>query len=94
MAQRVVEEGWAARLTWYLEHKLAIRPADNFLLDYTEEDIQRMTGRARKHRVTQLDIACKAYENERSLRSRGQSVITNFFHSLKGDRIVNTTEIT
>ena len=94
MTQRVVEEGWAARLTWYLEHKLAIRPADNFLLDYTEEDIQRMTGRVRKHRVTQLDIACKAYENERSLRSRGQSVITNFFHSLKGDRKVNTTEIT
>ena len=92
MTQGAIEEGWAAQLLWYLEHPLAIRPADNFLLDYEENDIQRMTGHIRKRRVQQLDIARKAFENEQSQRSRGQSVIKNFFHRLKGNKKVNTTE--
>ena len=30
--QQAIEEGWAARLLWFLEHPLAISTANHFLL--------------------------------------------------------------
>ena len=90
--KQVVEEGWAARLIWFLEHPLAIAESDRFLLDFVEEDIQRMSGLVRNRRVTQLETALRAFERERKIRSSGQRVITDFFKKLSAQK-QDTTEI-
>lgn len=72
-------------MLWFLEHPLAISTADSFLLDFEEDDIQRMPSMVCKHRVQQLEIAMQAYERDRVIRSTGQSIITDFFHKLRVD---------
>ena len=92
--EQAKEETWAARLLWFLVNPHVLAAADRFLLDYEEADIQGMTGYVRKRRVQQLERVMKTYANERTLRTRGQSVITQFFkQKLKGANEVNTTEI-
>ena len=51
---------------------------DHFLLDYEEADIQGMMGYIRKRRVQQLEKVMSTYANERILRAKGQSIITQF----------------
>lgn len=85
LTQQRLEEGWAARLKWFLGHPLTLASSDRFLLDYEEDDIQRMSSRVRKKRVQQLEIALEAFTRERALRSTGQSMITDFFHKLTMD---------
>ena len=80
-------------MSWFLDHPLAIADSDRFLLDFDEEDIQRMSGLVRKRRVTQLETALRAFERERKIRSSGQSVITDFFNKLSVHTQNNTTEI-
>lgn len=90
--KQVVEDGWAARLIWFLEHPLAIAESDRFLLDFVEEDIQQMSGLVRNRRVTQLETALRAFERERKIHSSGQRVITDFFKKLSAQK-QDTTEI-
>ena len=92
--QQAEEETWAARLLWFLVNPHVLAASDRFLLDYEEADIQGMTGYTRKRRVQQLEKVMKMYAHERTLRAKGQSVITQFFKRKgKGANEVNTTEM-
>lgn len=77
---RKADEGtWASKLLWYLQNTHTIAPADQFLLQYSEEDVQRMTGYSRKRLVKNLDTVQAAYRMEMSQRQKGQNVITQYF---------------
>ena len=94
LTQQAEEGSLAARLLWFLDNPHVLAASDRFLLDYTAEDICKMTGFIRRRRVKQLEIILKAYEMEKQLHAKGQSVITAFFprKSAPG-RGVNTTVI-
>ncbi len=79
LTQQVNEETWASRLMWFLEHKHTITRADQFLLTFTAEDIQRMSGSYRRRLVQNLETVLEATRIERTQKERGQHVITRYF---------------
>jgi hypothetical protein len=79
LTQQVNEETWASRLMWFLEHKHTLARADQFLLTFTAEDIQRMSGSYRRRLVQNLETVLEASRIERTQKERGQHVITRYF---------------
>ena len=92
LTQQAEEGSLAARLLWFLENSHVLAASDRFILDYTDEDIGRMTGFVRRQRVQQLETILKAYEMDKILHAKGQSVITKFFtrKSVQGSRVDTT----
>ena len=92
LTQQAEEGSLAARLLWFLENSHVLAASDRFILDYTDEDIGRMTGFVRRQRVKQLETILKAYEMDKILHAKGQSVITKCFtrKSVPGSRIDTT----
>ena len=69
------------RWTKWMKAKMApkntqvIAPWDRFLLEYTEDSIEHMTGYAKRKLIKNLVTVQKAYTEERKTADMGQSII-------------------
>ena len=79
MTQQMDNESMVSKLTRYLADPLVLAPRDQFMLHYTEDDIQRMTCYKRKRLVENLERLEKIYTKERMLREKGQRSIWDYF---------------
>ena len=79
LTRKADDETLATRLIWFLENTQVISPGDQFLLQYTADDIQKMTGFTRRRLVTNLETVQATYTMEQQHRERGQRVITSYF---------------
>lgn len=80
--QQAEEQTWTAKLHWFLHNPHVITQKDQFLLNYTTDDIQNMSGRTRKKMVQNLETVQKALEAEALQRAQGQGVITSYFKKI------------
>lgn len=80
---------WANRLLWYLEHRHVIARRDQFILNYTEEDIENMPGLVRRKMVQNLERLAAVYARELQLRALGQRTITSYFSRVTQQECMN-----
>ena len=78
-AWQVEQSTWATKLLWYLENKHVIARRDQFIMNYTEEEIAAMPGLTRRKMVRNLEQLEAVYARELQLREIGQSTIHSYF---------------
>ena len=54
-ARQMENTTWANKLVWYLENRHVIARRDQFIINYTEEDIETMPGLVRRKMVQNLE---------------------------------------
>lgn len=74
---------WATKLLWYLENKHVIARRDQFLLTYTEEDIEPMPRLSRRKMVQNLERLKAVYARELQICTLGQRTIHSYFATTK-----------
>ena len=67
--------------------QVVIAQQDHFLLNYTTDDIQRMSGCTRKKLAQNLETVQKALATEALQRKQGQGVITSYFKRIHSTRV-------
>ncbi len=67
------------RLIWYTEHKDELSRRDQFLARHTLSQIEAMTTSQRREWVRHLDVARAAWAKEKTILSKGQTLITQHF---------------
>jgi hypothetical protein len=78
-AQQAEDHTWTEKLHWFLRNPQVISQPDQFLLNYTTEDIQHMPSRTRKKLAQNLQTVQTALAQELLQRTHGQTVITSYF---------------
>lgn len=82
--QQAEGHAWAEKLHWFLQNPQVVAQQDHFLLNYTMDDVQKMSGRTRRKLAQNLETVQKALTEETLQRKRGQTVITSYFVRLQG----------
>jgi hypothetical protein len=67
------------KLSWFLTHKTQLARRDQYLLRYTQQDIQNMPTKTKRELLRLLGMAHNIHQKELLLRANGQSVLTDYF---------------
>jgi hypothetical protein len=78
-ARQMEQNTWAAKLLWYLENKHVIARRDQFIMNYTEDDVAAMPCLTRRKMVQNLERLEAVYARELQLREIGQRTIHSYF---------------
>ncbi len=67
------------KLNWFLLHRTQLARSDQYLLRFTQPDINNMPAKTKRELLRLLGMAHKIHQQELLLRENGQSVLTDFF---------------
>jgi hypothetical protein len=78
-ARQHEEDQLSEKLRWFLANEHVIAPWDRFILEYSVDDIDYMSGFVKRRLVRNLETVQGVYERERKTVEAGQSDIRSFF---------------
>ena len=87
--QQAENTTWANKLSWYLRNRHVIARRDQFIMNYTEEDIVTMPGFVRRKMVQNLERLEAVYAREVELLAMGQRTITSYFSRVSTQESAN-----
>ena len=67
------------RLCWFLDHRHLLSHGDQYLLKYSESDIDGMPAGTKRELLRLLEKAFQLYRREQLTRESGQPPITDYF---------------